>query len=154
MTQRGKRVLVVEDEALVADMLEQMLLDSGLSVVGPAGTVAAALTMAATEGIDIAILDVNLRGQRVDPVADQLRARGIPVVFATGYGLASVTPADGSPVICKPYTAEHVMAALAACWAQASPQEKPAPTGLHPGSDPKPREPASGLPSEAGGPAG
>jgi DNA-binding response OmpR family regulator len=116
MAQREKRVFIVEDEALVADMLEQMLLDNGLSVVGPAGTVAGALTMAETEAIDVAILDVNLRGERVDPVAKRLRARGIPIVFATGYGLAAVTPANGSPVICKPYTVEHVLAALAACW--------------------------------------
>src|SRR5690606_18777451 len=70
----GKRILVVEDEALVAVMLADMLGDLGAIIVGPAGSIDAALPLATGAAVDVAVLDVNLRGERVHPVADALAA--------------------------------------------------------------------------------
>ncbi|MCQ8783936.1 response regulator [Mangrovibrevibacter kandeliae] len=101
----GLRVLVVEDESLVAMQLEDMLLDLGCAVVGPAMRLSRALEMAAEAGIDIAILDVNLGGERVYPVAQMIRDRKIPIVFATGYGRAGVDAVwHDCPILQKPYT--------------------------------------------------
>jgi CheY-like chemotaxis protein len=81
----GRRVLLVEDEPIVAWLLKDMLVDLGCSVVGPAADVNQALTMIDAESIDVAVLDVNLRGQMSYPIADVLVARGVPFVFSTGY---------------------------------------------------------------------
>ena len=86
-TLRGRRVLVAEDEPLVALEIEEALRDSGCEVVGPAATLDAALRLAGREArLDAAVLDVNLGGQAAFPAADLLVRRGVPVVFATGYG--------------------------------------------------------------------
>lgn len=108
----GIRVLVVEDEALIAAMLEEMLLALGAVVVGPVPTLAEGMRAAASAEFDIAILDVNLRGERVDPLAEALRARQVPLVFATGYGRGSEPVIRGSPVIDKPYTERRLHHAL------------------------------------------
>ncbi|MBV9813244.1 MAG: response regulator [Acetobacteraceae bacterium] len=82
----GRRLLVVEDEYLVAMDLAAALRDRGAEVIGPVGSVSDALALlAATADIDGAVLDINLRGQNVFPIADALRHRGVPFVFATGY---------------------------------------------------------------------
>src|SRR3546814_9846381 len=81
----GLRILVVEDELLVALELEMMLIGLGCDVVGPASRLEKAMQLAAAEAIDGAILDVNLRGRPVYPVATALKARGIPFLFSTGY---------------------------------------------------------------------
>jgi DNA-binding NtrC family response regulator len=81
----GRRVLVVEDEMIVAWLLEDMLADLGCAVVGPAASVNQALAMIDAEAIDAAVLDVNLNGQLSYPIADVLAARGVPFVFSTGY---------------------------------------------------------------------
>jgi CheY-like chemotaxis protein len=82
----GRRVLVIEDEMIVAMLLEDMLADLGCTVLGSAVRVEQALTMIeAAEALDAAVLDVNLNGQKSYPVADALVARGVPFVFATGY---------------------------------------------------------------------
>jgi CheY-like chemotaxis protein len=81
----GRRVLLVEDEMMVAWLLEEMLSDLGCAVVGPAASIKQALAMLDTEAIDVAVLDVNLNGQLSYPVADALVARGVPFVFSTGY---------------------------------------------------------------------
>lgn len=83
----GRRILVAEDEFFLAMDLEDMLRDAGAVVVGPVATVAQAL-LVLDEGhhIDLALLDVNLGGEMVFPVADRLRAADIPLIFATGYG--------------------------------------------------------------------
>jgi PAS domain S-box-containing protein len=81
----GNRILAVEDEPLVAAMLGKALTDLGFAVIGPIGTVAPALQSARTDSIDGAILDLNVGGEPVYPVADALMARGIPFVFLTGY---------------------------------------------------------------------
>jgi CheY-like chemotaxis protein len=100
-TLRGARVLVVEDEAILSLDLEAMLLDLGCMVAGTADKLDDALQMARTSDFDVALLDVNLGGKRVDPVAEAIRARGIPIVFVTGYGR---TAASGL-VLEKPYDA-------------------------------------------------
>jgi CheY-like chemotaxis protein len=107
-------VLIVEDEALIADMLQTMLENLGFTVVGSAATIESALKMATDREIDAAVLDVNLRGEKIDPVADLLRTRGIPMIFATGYG-TSGSVAPGTQVITKPYTEERLATALRAC---------------------------------------
>jgi CheY-like chemotaxis protein len=82
----GCRILVVEDEYLIAADLLQTLEELGAIVVGPAATVERALTLARAEaGLDGAVLDLNLGGERAYPVADALAARGVPFVFVTGY---------------------------------------------------------------------
>src|SRR5690349_13470992 len=80
-----KRILTVEDEYMLAQELALFLEQHGATVVGPVGTVQAALGLATREAVDAAVLDVNLRSQLVYPVADALIERGVPVVFVTGY---------------------------------------------------------------------
>ena len=100
----GRRVLVVEDEMMVAWLLEDMLADLGCAVVGPAARVNQALAMIDAEAIDVAVLDVNLNGQMSYPIADALAARGVPFVFSTGYDKDRLL--DGYrtfPVLQKPF---------------------------------------------------
>lgn len=85
-TLSGLRLLVAEDEAIVALMIEDVLADAGARVIGPVTSVATALAAAESESMDGAILDFNLGGERVDAVADMLATRGIPYLFLTGYG--------------------------------------------------------------------
>lgn len=86
-----RRVLVVEDEMLVAMMIEDMLISLGHHVLGPAMHLSDALELAESEALDFAVLDVNLgRDQRSYPIATRLRERGIPFVFITGYGAAGL----------------------------------------------------------------
>nr|WP_281414966.1 response regulator [Azospirillum picis] len=97
-------VLIVEDEPLIAMSIEDVLMDHGVTCVGPAGSVGAALEMIKAGGFNIALLDVNLRGERVDAVADRLAAEGIPFVFTTGHGAEGLPDAHrGRPVIAKPF---------------------------------------------------
>lgn len=112
MTLAGKRILVVEDEAMVAVMVEDMLNDLGAIVVGPAGSISEGLKFASQENLDAALLDINVRSERIDPVADKLRARNVPIVFATGYGASHLR--NGGTVIEKPYTQEKLAEALRA----------------------------------------
>ena len=98
---RGARVLVVEDEAMLSLELEAMLLDMGCVIAGTAAKLDDALRMARSSEFDVALLDVNLGGKRVDPVAEAIRARGTPIIFVTGYGK---TAASGL-VLAKPYDA-------------------------------------------------
>lgn len=84
------RVLLVEDEMLIAMDVADMLEELGFSVVGPALRLNKALRIAAEECFDLAVLDVNLAGERSFEVADVLRKRGIPFIFVTGYGVAGV----------------------------------------------------------------
>jgi CheY-like chemotaxis protein len=83
---RGRRVLVAEDEVLVAMGLEAILDELGCVLVGPASTREAALKLAEIERLDAAILDINLHGRASFPVADLLAGRGVPVIYVTGYG--------------------------------------------------------------------
>lgn len=98
------RILLVEDEPLVAMAIEDSLESQNVGVVGPAGTVAEALALIAEGGIDAALLDVTLRGERVDPVAAALSERNIPFVFTTGHGVAGLPQGyQDRPVLSKPF---------------------------------------------------
>ena len=98
------KVLVVEDEALVSMLVEDMLTDLGCTVVGPAAEIEEALRLATSADLDAALLDVNLGGRPIFPVADALKARGIPFAFASGYGEAGLTePHRGALVLQKPF---------------------------------------------------
>ena len=102
----GLRLLIVEDEAMVAMMVEDMLADLGCVVVDVAGTLSRGLALVAdTElALDGAILDVNLGGDKVYPVAEVLTARRIPFIFATGYGIAGIAESFSHvPALAKPY---------------------------------------------------
>jgi CheY-like chemotaxis protein len=99
---RGLRVLLVEDENLVALLLEDMLAELGHSVVGPVARFEKALEMARGEAIDLAILDVNINGKEAYPIAEALAARGIPFVFSTGYGKLPAQYCD-RPMLHKPF---------------------------------------------------
>lgn len=110
---RDRRILVVEDEPIVAIALQDMLEDLGYAVVGPAFRVAPALAMAADEEIDAAILDVNMGDGDSYCVAERLRARGIPYLFATGYGREGLEPGhEEAAVLRKPYREAQIDAEL------------------------------------------
>ncbi len=99
---------------MVAMLVEDMLVDMGFDVVGPAYRLSDGLQLAEHETIDLAVLDVNLNGARSFPIAAVLASRGIPFVFATGYGTVGVE-ADfpGVPVVSKPFTSDRLDEALA-----------------------------------------
>jgi CheY-like chemotaxis protein len=86
----GLRVMVVEDEMLVSLLIEAMLTDHECSIVGPFATVQAAGDAAMTEAIDVALLDVNVGGSKVYPVANALATRRIPFLFLSGYGKSAI----------------------------------------------------------------
>jgi two-component sensor histidine kinase len=110
----GRRVLVVEDEMMVAWGLGDMLADLGCEVVGPAARVDQALAMIEAEAVDAAVLDVNLDGERSYPVADALAARGVPFVFSTGYNKGSLDAGyRGFPMLQKPFERSQLGGALA-----------------------------------------
>jgi CheY-like chemotaxis protein len=104
-TLAGRRFLIVEDEPVVAMALEDMLLDLGCVIVGPALRLRTAMEFATVETFDGAILDINLGCDRSFPVAEILRARGIPFIFATGYGKQGLeAPFEDDTVLAKPYS--------------------------------------------------
>ena len=101
---QGLKVLVVEDEMMVSMLIEDMLGDLGCTVVGPASRIEEAFELAKSAEIDCAVLDVNLGGQPIFPLADVLREKGAPFAFATGYGDAGLREVDkGTPVLQKPF---------------------------------------------------
>jgi CheY-like chemotaxis protein len=110
----GRRILIVEDEALVAMLVEDALLDVGATVIGPAATVAEAMQLLESEMPHAAVLDINLSGESSSPVADLLAARGIPFLVASGYGSDGVPPGhEDAPVLAKPYDPDDLTRALA-----------------------------------------
>ncbi|WP_426000418.1 response regulator [Caulobacter sp. DWR1-3-2b1] len=100
---RPARILVVEDEYLLAEVLTDALTELGAEVVGPVGQLAQALALIETTPIDGAVLDINLRGEMVFPLADVLTTLGVPYVFATGYERENI-PAlyKDIPILSKP----------------------------------------------------
>jgi len=109
------RVLVVEDELVVAFLLEDRLLELGCEVVGPAHELDQAFALLASGPIDAAVLDVNISGQMVFPLADALAERGVPFIFATAYGVAGLASQHADrAVLNKPYherALEHALRA-------------------------------------------
>jgi CheY-like chemotaxis protein len=100
----AKRILVVEDELMIRMLLEDMLGELGYTVAAEAARIEEALEAANNADFDIAILDVNLNGQPISPVADALVARGMPFVFATGYGERGLPePYRDRPTLKKPF---------------------------------------------------
>ncbi len=109
----GLRVLVVEDEMLVAMMIEDLLEDQRCVVVGPFSRLPGALEVARTAAIDLAVLDVNLAGVKVYPVAEALAARSIPFLLVSGYGRSAVPPDRPDWRVCaKPFKSEELIAML------------------------------------------
>jgi len=107
---KGKLVLVVEDEPLIAMVMEDMISDLGGECV-VAASVAEAISKIAALRFDAAVLDLNLKGETSRQVGVELRAQGVPFAYATGYGDAA-TDTDGATVIAKPYTPEVLALAL------------------------------------------
>lgn len=115
---QGKKVLIVEDEALIAMLFEDMLSDFGCDVVGPAMNVRQAMEVARSAAIDVAVLDVNLNGESSFPVATLLETRGVPFVFSSGYGANGLPPEwQDRPTLPKPFTSDQVADVLAGLFA-------------------------------------
>ena len=109
------RVLIVEDEVMIRILLEGMLRKLGYTITAEAGRVEEALEVASKVDFDLAILDVNLNGERSFPVAELLSERGVSCVFVTGYGSASLPPSFRSiPVLQKPFLQADLERALRA----------------------------------------
>jgi CheY-like chemotaxis protein len=107
------RILVVEDEYLIRMLLEDMLTDLGYGIAGAVSTIDAAIDLASNADIQCAILDVNLAGQEIYPVAEILAKRGVPFVFVTGYGEGSLAePYRSRPALQKPFQAEQLKTML------------------------------------------
>ena len=107
----GLRVLVVKDDMLIAVHIEEVLQGLGCVVVGPVSKLDAAIQMADDEALDAAILDINIRGGHVYPVAERLRARGIPFALASGYGDWALPEAfRNQPRLNKPFTEQELEA--------------------------------------------
>lgn len=107
----GKRILVVEDEFIVAAMLCDTLEDHGAEPVGPVGRVSEGLEMIGAGGIDAAVLDWNLAGESGVSLARALSEKGIPFVIATGYGSVEA-PFSDRPILGKPYVSAHLIEKL------------------------------------------
>jgi CheY-like chemotaxis protein len=116
VTERGqrRRVLVIEDEVIVGMLLEDMLDELGCEVAAVSTHIEEALQLARTLDIDLAILDVNLGGKQSFPVADVLKNRGVPFMFATGYGAQILKPPySGTPTLQKPFQFDDLQRMLA-----------------------------------------
>ena len=113
MSLNGTRVLIVEDEAIIAMTAEDMLEQLGCVVTGVAATFDQAMAAAEEGAFDLALLDINLNGVASLPVAERLREKGTPFVFTTGYGAAGRGEEHGNvPLVAKPYRIEALAAAI------------------------------------------
>jgi CheY-like chemotaxis protein len=110
----GKRVLVVEDESMIRLLLDGMLSELGYTMAAEAGRLDEALTIARQGEFDLAILDVNLNGHPITPVAEVLIGRGVPFVFASGYGRRGIPDAyERVPLLQKPFHSDALARVLA-----------------------------------------
>lgn len=108
-----KRALLVEDEGVIALLIESMLTDLGYQVLGPASRLAKALDIAQSETFDVAVIDVNLNGTPSFPIAELMIAKRIPFVFATGYGASGIPDyLNTSPVLQKPFKLQQLADAI------------------------------------------
>jgi DNA-binding response OmpR family regulator len=114
----ARRVLIIEDEMLIALMLQDMLEEQGLVVEGVANSLAAGLALARTADAEVAILDINLNGEASYPIADLLRSRGIACIFSTGYGAGNLKAGYNTvPQLVKPYQQDMLRAVIEAALA-------------------------------------
>ena len=121
---RPASILLVEDEALIRMMLFEMIEDLGHRVIAEAGSVIEGRSLAEIEQYDLAILDVNLKGNNVRPVAEAIAARGLPLFFLSGYGPAGVPDGfDGMPVLHKPCTPDMLKRTIDAVLSSDEPEE-------------------------------
>jgi len=110
----GTRVLLIEDEMLVAMLLEESLAELGCTVVGPVARLEAAREAIERERFDCALLDIDLHGRPAYPLADLLDARGVPFGFVTGYDTGRLGPGVGRhPVLPKPFNVHQLHSLLA-----------------------------------------
>ena len=115
ISERKHRILVVEDEAMISMLLEDMVLDCGGEIVGPVAKFDDALELAHKAEFGIAVLDLNLNGTLSYPIADVIRERGIPVIFATGYGANGLLDRfRDCPTLQKPFSQQDFAQAVAA----------------------------------------
>ena len=113
----GRRILIVEDEPMIAMTLEDMLRDLGCEVVGTAKRVSEALQLIKTNSVDAAVLDVNLGAEKIDCVADELARRGHPFIFTTGYGQTGVPSAHHAHgMVQKPFRMDDLAKMLDAAF--------------------------------------
>lgn len=118
---QGLRVLVVEDETLVAMLIEEYLMEFGCEVAFSARRVSKGLQSLNSIEVDAAVLDVNVAGESVSPIAEILDRRNVPFIFASGYGAKGVEQRwTGRPVLQKPFSARELRLALLACVQPAS----------------------------------
>jgi DNA-binding response OmpR family regulator len=111
-----RHILVAEDEFLVATVLEEDLRAAGYGIVGPFASLAKAVEAARSERFDLAILDVNLNGEMVYPLADELLSRGVPFLFLSGYGKAHLPERFRAlPQLAKPYDPRDLLRRVAGC---------------------------------------
>jgi CheY-like chemotaxis protein len=109
----GRRVLLVEDDPYILLALEEMLTDFGLVVAASARTIPQALRFAKTAAFDIALLDVNIGQERIDPIADIISGRRIPFIFTTGCGRAGLPESfPQQAIVEKPFYVEEILRAL------------------------------------------
>jgi DNA-binding response OmpR family regulator len=115
--ERKHRILIVEDEAMISMLLEDMVLDCGGELVGPVARFDDALALAHKAEFGVAVLDLNLNGTLSYPIAEVIRERGIPVIFATGYGADGVLDRfRDCPTLQKPFSLQDFAEAIAAAW--------------------------------------
>jgi CheY-like chemotaxis protein len=117
LVERHVSVLLVEDEVLIRMMISDMLAELGHRVIAEAGSIDEALPIAASAEFELAILDVNLNGAKITPVAGVIKARNLPIIFATGYGFAGL-PEDFTnyPALQKPFQVEALAKAIDEVW--------------------------------------
>jgi CheY-like chemotaxis protein len=114
-SERKHRILVVEDEAMVSMLLEDMVLDCGGEIVGPVARFNDALELAHQAEFGVAVLDLNLNGTLSYPIAEVIREHGIPVIFATGYGADGLLDRfSDCPTLQKPFSQQDFAEAVAA----------------------------------------
>jgi CheY-like chemotaxis protein len=109
---RGLRVLLVEDSWIVASSLQAMLEMTGVLVIGPVTDLAEAVAAASAGGFDVAVMDLDLRGERSDALIGELVRRGYPVIVVSGYEIGEDTADKVEAILPKPFRAEHLLRTL------------------------------------------